>query len=340
MDFKGKLFSYSGLKSINWRTRPNGLYCFNYHRIGDSNCAEFDPNVFSCTKDEFHLHLQFFKQHFTLISIEQLKTIIDSKQSINKRYALITFDDGYLDNYQLAFPILKAENVPAVFFIATDFIDQKVFPWWDETAWIIKHIDIDQQFVDFWQLPNEFLCANETEQIRQILLKLKIESDLSLQQKLIELNKFVKDSSVLEKRKRSLFMSWDMLREVEESGITIGSQTCSHQVLSHLTESQQKTEILNSKQRLEQELQSPICCFAYPVGSEDSFNDITLDLLKSSDYTMAFTFVSGVNTKVSSSKYTLSRYSIDGNCDKRKIQTQVAKNIFLERLKSLSPFTK
>ena len=340
MEFKGRLFTLSGLKALNWLTRPNGLYCFNYHRIGDSTCAEFDPNVFSCTSEEFRKHLAFFKQHFTLVSIVQLKDIIEQKKSLDKRYALITFDDGYLDNYQQAYPILKSENVPAVFFIATDFIDQKSFPWWDEAAWIIKHININQSFIDFWQLPTEFLSADESDQIRQILALLKTESELSLQQKLIELNNFVDDKTKLEARKKSLFMSWDMLREVEKDGISIGSQTCSHPILSQLDESQQSLELTNSKQRLEQELNSPIHSFAYPVGNQECFNEITLKLMEDSDYSMAFTFLPGVNKDVTESKYTLLRYSIDGNCDNEKVQTQVAKNIFIERLKSLTPFTK
>ena len=52
---------------------------------------------------------------------------------------LITFDDGYRDNYTLAFPILRKHGVQAVFFLPTAFIGTGKLPWWDVIAYIIKH---------------------------------------------------------------------------------------------------------------------------------------------------------------------------------------------------------
>ena len=51
---------------------------------------------------------------------------------------MITFDDGYVDNYELAFPVLKANDAKGVFFVATGFIDEPRLAWWDEIAWMIR----------------------------------------------------------------------------------------------------------------------------------------------------------------------------------------------------------
>ncbi len=51
---------------------------------------------------------------------------------------MVTFDDGYRDNYDLAFPVLKRHGVPGVFFITTGFLDQRRVAWWDDISWMVK----------------------------------------------------------------------------------------------------------------------------------------------------------------------------------------------------------
>ena len=98
-----------------WPILPNGIYCFNYHRIGNEENSQFDPNVFSCTAERFEQHIKFYHAEFTVISIENLIDLIENNSPLDKKYALITFDDGYIDNYSVAFPILKKHNITAAF---------------------------------------------------------------------------------------------------------------------------------------------------------------------------------------------------------------------------------
>ena len=98
----GKFYS-----NLMWPMLPNGIYCFNYHRIGDEATSQFDPNVFSCTAEQFEQHIKFYKAEFTVISVDELIIKINNNSPIDKKYAVITFDDGYIDNYSIAFPILK-----------------------------------------------------------------------------------------------------------------------------------------------------------------------------------------------------------------------------------------
>jgi peptidoglycan/xylan/chitin deacetylase (PgdA/CDA1 family) len=51
---------------------------------------------------------------------------------------LITFDDGYLDNYEIAFPILRSHVVQGVFFLATSMVGSCQVPWWDHIAYLMK----------------------------------------------------------------------------------------------------------------------------------------------------------------------------------------------------------
>ena len=104
-----KLSQLPGLKQLLWKVLPNGVYCFNYHRIGNPEQTAFDPNVFSCTAEIFEQHLHFFQKHFEIISTDDLLDLYPNN-SVSKKYAVITFDDGYQDNYQFAYPLLKQLN--------------------------------------------------------------------------------------------------------------------------------------------------------------------------------------------------------------------------------------
>ena len=92
------------LAKVLWPLRGNGLYCFNFHRIGNADNTAFDPCVFSCDVDSFKKYLDFFKKNFRVIALAELYSLIREGRPINEKLALITFDDGYRDNYDM--PIL------------------------------------------------------------------------------------------------------------------------------------------------------------------------------------------------------------------------------------------
>ncbi|TKB46624.1 polysaccharide deacetylase family protein [Thalassotalea mangrovi] len=337
MDYKADLFKYSGLGWLLWKLRPQGLYGFNYHRIGDPGETQYDPNLFSCSAEQFEAHLKFFKSNFDVISLDDLMTIMRNNSPIKDRLAIITFDDGYQDNFNLAYPLLKSANLPATFFIATDFIDNPLVPWWDEVAWLLKNTEINHQQLKKWQLPINWYKAPVTEQIRIMLRFMKQNHRLSMAEKLAILRKAsgYQDNELT--ISESLFMNWDMLREVLSNGISIGSQTCSHQILSHLNEAQQEQEIVESKRRLEQQLDTVISAFAYPVGGENSYNEITTNLLRKSGYQLAFTFLHKLGANLLANRFELPRFSVDNHCTVRKLKFNVCRNLLNQKL---APFAK
>ena len=135
---KSESFRHLGMTKLLWHYRKNGIYCFNFHRIGDAEKCKYDPNVFSCSAEDLEKHLRFIKDNFEIINQTHFIDLINTGQEVDKKYAYITFDDGYLDNYRLAFPILRAMKIPATFFVATGLIESNIIPWWDEIAWHIK----------------------------------------------------------------------------------------------------------------------------------------------------------------------------------------------------------
>ena len=104
---------------------PKGLTILCYHRIRpDVESAEylFDEGVLGPFQSEFERQVKWLKSNFDILSESELLGLI-SKPLLSKRGVAITFDDGYRDNYELAYPVLRAYGAPAIFFLCPGLID-------------------------------------------------------------------------------------------------------------------------------------------------------------------------------------------------------------------------
>ena len=253
---KRQLIKQGKLANILWPIRANGLYCFNFHRIGDASKTPFDPCVFSCDAENFQQYLLFFQANFRIIDLKELLLIIAEDKPIKERLALITFDDGYRDNFDIAYPILKAMEIPATFFITTSLVGSKVIPWWDEITWHVRQLSGQSFKLSIWpeeiKLP-EYVTADN---IRKVLSRAKsfpTQIDLQLSELRALTNKKVPDEL-----SNNLFVQWPHLKEVANNGITIGAHSHTHRILSSLKTEDLVYELTESKRLLEGYLDRPI----------------------------------------------------------------------------------
>lgn len=103
-----------------------------FHRIDDRLIG----NPISMSTHSFDAYCRFFRRYFNVIPFSEMVSRLERGQSVAGTLA-ITFDDGYRDNAHAAAPILRQYQLPACFFIATDFIDTDIIPWWDR-EWGIR----------------------------------------------------------------------------------------------------------------------------------------------------------------------------------------------------------
>ena len=320
--------SYFSLITSNpllWRYRPNGLFCFNYHRIGDPSNSQFDPNVFSCNEYVFEEHLKFYKSNFDIVTIEELNTLRQSDKKLSNRFALLTFDDGYIDNYTLAYPLLKEYQVPAVFFIATDFIEKNIIPWWDEIAFLIKNSHQISLQLDNWETPISLTSTSKNDYIKEVLQLIKLDSSKLMDEKIICLKRALNLKADYSTPHKNLFMNWEMLKEMQDNGMTVGSQSCSHSIMSHLSSEDQRYEALHSKNILSEQMGKDVTCFAYPVGGVSAFTKTTEKILEEYNYTLAFSFIAGINRTLNNNNFHLKRFSVDGNCCVEQLKRHINK---------------
>ena len=94
------------------------LIIFNYHQIND-----VDENMLTVSTTEFETQMAWLEGNgYQTITVSELLDFLEGKGSLPERPVLITFDDGYIDNYQCAFPILKKHNMKACIFLISEYI--------------------------------------------------------------------------------------------------------------------------------------------------------------------------------------------------------------------------
>ena len=87
-----------------WR----GVLVLNYHRIDDGSRSVLDRGVLSATPEALDAQLRFLRQHVEVVRLED----VEDARARRGRHVLLTFDDGYRDNFELAFPLLRAHGLP------------------------------------------------------------------------------------------------------------------------------------------------------------------------------------------------------------------------------------
>jgi peptidoglycan/xylan/chitin deacetylase (PgdA/CDA1 family) len=309
---KTRIMRHLGITHKLWNYRKSGIYCFNFHRIGDANTCQYDPNVFSCSAEDLKKHLQFIKNNFEIIDQTNFINIINKNQSTTKKFAYITFDDGYIDNYEVAFPILTAMNIPATFFVATGLIESTIIPWWDEIAWHVKHCNLNKIKLSSWQKPIYLSKENKSNSIRRVLSQFK---SSHIEDQLVELRNA---TGLILDHYNNEFMTWAHLAEMESAGMTIGAHSHSHRIFSSLNAQELSHELSYAKKLLEEQLTNEILSISYPVGDVSTYNNEMFNEIECQGYQLAFTFRYFINQQVQQNKYQLARLSISEPFDKIK----------------------
>jgi peptidoglycan/xylan/chitin deacetylase (PgdA/CDA1 family) len=316
--------SRTGLVRAKWRLLRPGLYCFNYHRVGDPQSTEFDRNTFSCTAHGFEEHLEFFQHHFEVVNLDRLAGGCRGRPSgKRKAFALITFDDGYIDNYSIAFPALRQYGLSAVFFLPTSFVGSTDIPWWDEIAYLLRSAAGRTIKLNSSSQPFVIERDNTEPCIRRVLSFVK-SRPMPLVDQVEEIRHACggQESPNLSNGRR-LFLNWDHAREMRSAGMDIGSHTHTHRVLAHLTEREQKAELGNSRDILESQLGAPISSVAYPVGSRSAYTLETCNLAKETGYRFGFNFQRRNNRLPLGRPLDISRLAVNWGVTPHKLRSMI-----------------
>jgi CelD/BcsL family acetyltransferase involved in cellulose biosynthesis/peptidoglycan/xylan/chitin deacetylase (PgdA/CDA1 family) len=246
------------------------LVGLTYHRVGDLTSSLLDRDVGGTSIEAFADQVRWAKRHFDVIRPADIADVLRARRG---QHLLITFDDGYRDNYEVAFPILQMHNVPATFFVSTDFFDRGVPAWWDEITWMVRTSRRAGISGGTWF--HDPLPFDEPDRKNAIRALLAVYRSLAVPQWEPFLEFLARETGsgrCPRDRDTCPWMDWDMLRAMHAHGMTIGGHTMSHAILSRLGLQDQQREIGGCARRLEAELGAPMKCFSYPDGQASGFN--------------------------------------------------------------------
>jgi peptidoglycan/xylan/chitin deacetylase (PgdA/CDA1 family) len=317
-----RAFSLLGVTPARWRFLPPRLYCFNFHRVGDAGSTDYSRNVFSCTAARFEEHVALLRDKFDILNLERLSRLDPAKIG-RKPPALLTFDDGYLDNYQTAFPILRRHGVTAVFFIPTGFIDSTQLPWWEEIPWVLRRAG--GTTIRLRGAAEPFtLCANDGERsIRRVMTFVK-SRPIPAEEQLEEIRSVCGGvRPPVDGPGERLFVNWTELKEMAAAGMDIGSHTHTHRLLAHLSPAEQRQELGRSKEILEGRLGAPVSSVAYPIGSRVAYSAETCSIAASLGYRWGFNFLRRANELPISNPLDIDRFAVSENPDRSTLRAQV-----------------
>ena len=302
----GNFFYHSGFYHGLRYLENKSLVIFNYHRIRKNadDIHDFDDGVFGPTAEEFRAHLEWLKLNTDIISENELIDHVRDQKPLSRSSVMITFDDGYRDNADIALPILQELEIPATFFISTEAIETRELGWWDKIAYLLKNCKKDQITLRdrIFDLRLERELA-----IKELQEWMRTQSSDRTQNLMNELSHACNVALPGINQCSSELMTWDQIRKVQAAGMTIGSHTHTHRVLSTLTLSEQYEEFRISKKILEDKLGQSIRSVAYPVGGHEDWHLETGEIAERCGYEIGFSFQTGANQLNKMNRFEIAR---------------------------------
>jgi len=281
---KGTLASDWGWNAIGPILRPPGVIVLMYHRVIGSD----EPFV-GVPVSQFLAQMNWLREHCEPIGPADL--VERSKQGRKKRPAvLVTFDDGYRDYHDLAYPILKSLGIPALVFLTTSLMEGGML-WTDELQWAVlasraQRVSRPWDGGTVMSILDEGARRSWGHMARQHL------KGLADDQRQETLEKMFSELGRPPARERQM-LSWDEVRATSDLTV-FGGHTHTHPNLSRVDRSRAEMEIRTCRDRILSETGSSPCYFAYPNGQPQDFTAETQTILRENGFTLAFSTVEGI----------------------------------------------
>jgi peptidoglycan/xylan/chitin deacetylase (PgdA/CDA1 family) len=287
-----------------------------YHRVWDVDDEDrfpFDIQLVSASTADFRWQIEYVRQNFDPITFGMLLQILDGDAPAPPKPIIITFDDGFDDNFQNAFPILYSLDVPATIFLSTGYIGGDTTFWYDRLAHLIlraPECDLTiNGLTDTVRL--ETGVSSRRQALRRILAELKRMSN-ELRLKVLmnlenELGSWQNDFAPIESRP----LNWNQVREMSNFGIEFGSHTVTHPILANLTDDELQFELIGSRRAIEEQTGKPVHAISYPVGGRNAFNERVCSAVNRAGYRLGLSYIPGTNPLTGLDRYALRRQHVE-----------------------------
>lgn len=248
-----------------------GVPIFMFHRVIPEGTPCYDPEMATST-NLFETFLEWISEKYRVVTVEEVAKARHIQTDSARPLCALTFDDGWKDNFDYAFPLLRMRQVPATIFLPVRFIGTKR-RFWQEKLWLcLEELgkrgnlgtivgSVVEGFPWCRRLDPEELSLKR---LRSFLLS---RSSVEAESFADQLVRAVGQVAALEER---TFLNWDEVRAMQNDGIAFGSHTLNHTLLTCCAPATVESEIQKSRHEIAERLGAPPAGFSFPWGASDS----------------------------------------------------------------------
>ena len=267
----------------------NKALILTYHRFSAIGGSE------STSPRSFAKQLEYLTTRYRIVPLTQLVAYLTSGEELPPRIAAITIDDGYLDAYEIAFPILRVYKTPATIFVVTDFVDKRDWLWPDKLRFLALRANATKFKATIDNREYEIELAGRNSRLEtagQINAALKLVSDDAREDAIGRIATELGVQLPVSPPNEYEAISWDQAREMERVEVTMGSHTATHPILTRTRDDRLNSELSASRSCLESMLRRKVDLFCYPNGDYD---ERVVSAVKAAGYESAVTIEAGFN---------------------------------------------
>ncbi|MFQ5802590.1 MAG: polysaccharide deacetylase family protein [Candidatus Methylomirabilales bacterium] len=287
-------FALSGVSKYFRRRNKGKVVVLMYHGVVKT---PLNPFCWTHTAENaFRNQLVFLKRHYRVVRLSEVLSRVRAGLPVPENSAVITFDDGFKNNFSVAYPILRQMKMPATIFLVTGCISRKE-PCWPERLYLWIRcteegvVDLADCGVGRYPLYSRRTKEKSYARILSVLKSLAADEKDRVLRKLEERLGVCSDAVGTEFE----VLSWEEVRAMDEEGlIEFGGHTVSHNILSRMEKRQVEAEIISSCRTIQAHLGRKCGLFAYPNGLNGDFDEECKRILERNGLVCGVTSISGL----------------------------------------------
>lgn len=303
-------------RSPNHLQRLRGkVVILTYHRVVsegelETQCIQDGMYV---SVEAFAAQMQFLMTHFVVLSFSELLTMWEEKRwDSSQRYCVVTFDDGWLDNYIYALPVLTRYRIPATVFLPTAFIGTNEWFWPDKVGWLYR------QFVQRSVKERELIASRLRDRHAWVYggdnTLLQQGSDavvewcktLAPAQIAVFVSGWAEALEVTFPANRQV-VNWEEVQTMSDAGVSFGSHSVTHRILTKLHGDDVMREAVDSWSALTQRSIRLVPVFCYPNGD---WSEEVKGCVQAAGYRAAITTQFGYESVKPTDRFGLKRINV------------------------------
>ena len=235
---------------------------------------------------DFRDQMRWLHNYANVISMDELVDMYHSKSRVPKKTVVVTFDDGFKNNYTVAAPILSEFKIKTTFYITSGMIGGEKPFWVDEIESCLNATELNEITLSLgkrckFKLGN---LNNKIEDLEKIKIFCKNTDNHTKNKVLKDLKKITKVNPTNKDCMNYQIMNWNDVRELSnDEQFIIGGHSLSHEILTSLDKNEMRENIRRSISDIELNIKKKVFHYSYPEGQENHFNDDVINVLKNNN---------------------------------------------------------